>query len=262
MKWQELIESAQLDALGLLDEQEREAFDLAFARLPTDLKAQLRAEQDRAIRATLADTGTNELPPVHLRGNVLNAVKVASGGEVVQENRASRGMPPMRRARAVSPMWRAAALGLVAACVVMGGVVVQLMSSVERLGNESQAAQLARVFDDQFPRNSRDIAFDANTVHRIFAASKSFSGKAAVFANPRWESAQFQCLDFPVANGQRFRVVVLDESGAIAREVANFKFEGGRQFADLKVGAAELSRLAVVLVESNGTEAIVMTMRA
>ena len=47
MTWQEMIENAHLDALGLLDEQDRERFDSAFLKLPADLKTQLRAEQDR-----------------------------------------------------------------------------------------------------------------------------------------------------------------------------------------------------------------------
>lgn len=47
MKTQELIELAVLDAMGLLDEQEREAFDAAFDAAAPAIQAQVRREQTR-----------------------------------------------------------------------------------------------------------------------------------------------------------------------------------------------------------------------
>jgi hypothetical protein len=45
----ELIEMAVLDALGILDEEERASFERAFAAAAPGLQAQVRAEQARLV---------------------------------------------------------------------------------------------------------------------------------------------------------------------------------------------------------------------
>src|SRR5689334_12227061 len=106
MTWQEMIEAAQLDALGLLDEQERERFDAAFIKLPADLKAQLRSEQDRVVRFEVAEEGEIENPPASLKNLVLAAVKTASAQSLTVEHKGGRQVRPMRKS-IISPMWRA-----------------------------------------------------------------------------------------------------------------------------------------------------------
>jgi len=50
MNTYELLEAAQLDALGLLDDAERDAFDAAFFAASPDVQAQIRREQARLVR--------------------------------------------------------------------------------------------------------------------------------------------------------------------------------------------------------------------
>lgn len=259
MTWQEMIENAHLDALGLLDEQERERFDSAFLKLPADLKAQLRAEQDRAVRFDLSDCVDSDIElPAEMKATVLAAIKAAAGKSQTVEHKGGRVLPMSKKSRSVSAMWRASSLGLAAACVVMGGVIVQLLLSYQSLSDQSKQIAQSDEFRAQFPRKPRDIAFDTQTVHVIFKAQNGFAGEAAVFHHPKWDEAQFQCLNFPSHAGQKFKVVLLDSAGNAEKELAVFTSDGGRTFADIKVATTQLSNLAVVLVKDDGTQTIVM----
>ena len=75
MKTQELIELAVLDAMGLLDEAEREAFEAGFSSASPAVQAQVRREQTRLClsEALLPD----EEPPAGLRALVVEAVRKA-----------------------------------------------------------------------------------------------------------------------------------------------------------------------------------------
>lgn len=264
MIWQEMIEAAHFDALGLLDDQERERFDAAFMKLPADLKAQLRAEQDRAVGFEIGDVLDNDAiePPTNLKELVLSAVRTAAGKSHTVEHKAGRTLPMTKKSRAVSPMWRASSLGLVAACLVMGGVIVQLLFNVQTLSEQSKEIAQSDAFSEQFRRKPRDIAFDPKTVHVYFEPQNKFAGEATVFHHKDWEGmAMFQCLNFPSNANQTYKIVLLDKSGKAEKELANFPAAGGRKFVDVRVGLDQLARLAIVLVEANGTEAIVMTMK-
>ena len=155
-------------------------------------------------------------------------------------------------------MWRASALGLAAACVVMGGVIVQLLVGFQSVSDQSKQIALSDEFRAQFPRKPRDIAFSEKTLHSIFKAQPGFAGEAAVFHHPEWTEAQFQCLNFPSHVGQKFKIVLLDSAGNTEKELATFASDGGRTFAEVKVATTQLSSLAIVQVNDDGTETIVM----
>lgn len=259
MTWQEMIENAHLDALGLLDEQERERFDAAFLKLPADLKAQLRAEQDRAVRFDLSDCADSDIElPAEMKATVLAAIRAAAGKSQTVEHKAGRILPMSKKSRAVSAMWRASALGLAAACVVMGGVIVQLLVDVQSVSEQSRQIGLSKDFGAQFPRKPRDIAFSEKTLHTIFKAQPGFEGEATVFHHPDWTEAHFQCLNFPSHVGQKFKIVLLDSAGNAEKELAVFESDGGRTFKEIKVATTQLSSLAIVQINDDGTETIVM----
>lgn len=115
MSLQELIELAILDAMGLLDEREQSAFEAAFRVASPAIQAQVRREQTRLsrIEALLPDV----TPPAGLRAAVLAVIRdeIAAG----QKHVVGAIAPTMYKSRGVSPVWRAAALGLAAAAVVL-----------------------------------------------------------------------------------------------------------------------------------------------
>jgi hypothetical protein len=73
MNLQQMIESAILDAMGLLDDSEREQFERAFRTASPVIQAQIRREQTRLsqIEALLPDV----TPPASLRAAVVDAVR-------------------------------------------------------------------------------------------------------------------------------------------------------------------------------------------
>src|SRR5688572_23634462 len=113
MTTQELIELAVLDAMGLLDEEEREAFDGAFGAAAPAVQAQVRREQTRISLSQ--DLLPDVEPPAGLRSLVLEAVRKAMGQPAERRHRHARlGMLTLMPARQVSPMWRAASVGFAA----------------------------------------------------------------------------------------------------------------------------------------------------
>ena len=90
MTTHELLELASLDAMGLLDPEEREAFELAFRAAAPALQAQIRREQ---LRLSYIDGILPVVePPPGLRARVMAKVREAiesmtirkiSGGAIV-----------------------------------------------------------------------------------------------------------------------------------------------------------------------------------
>lgn len=117
MNTRELFEMASLDVLGLLDEQEREAFEIAFRQASPAIQAQIRREQLRfsEIESSLPDVQ----PPAGLRARVVAAVRDAIAA-VRTEPIATIGPNP-RVAYSSAPLWRAACIGFASASLVLGG---------------------------------------------------------------------------------------------------------------------------------------------
>src|SRR5262249_14914584 len=118
MKTQELLELAALDALGLLDEAEREAFDRAFRAAPPALQAQIRREQTRIAGddSLLPKVET----PMGLKARVLAAWREAVAA-VSNRSRTRRlvGALTLMPNRGVNPWWRAGAIACAAASLVL-----------------------------------------------------------------------------------------------------------------------------------------------
>ena len=129
MTLQELLESAQLDALGLLDPEDQEPFEAAFRAAPTQVQAQIRREQQRLC---VVDPLLPDVPlPGGLWPKVQEAVAKARlellAGEAFGEDatkhdaheRVARALP-MTRAKVVHRAWRASTIGFATAAVEIG----------------------------------------------------------------------------------------------------------------------------------------------
>src|SRR5688572_1624157 len=117
MTVQQLIELSILDAMGLLDEEERLQFESAFRSASPGVQAHVRREQTRLSR--IESLLPEVEPPVGLRALVLEAVRAHMASEVTDDGLSSLVIP-MARSRSVSPLWRAGALGLAAASLMLG----------------------------------------------------------------------------------------------------------------------------------------------
>ncbi|MDX2131544.1 MAG: hypothetical protein SFY69_05790 [Planctomycetota bacterium] len=252
MNIQELLENAHLDALGLLDPEERAAFDLAFLRAPEGVKAHVRAEQARVAvsPALLADAS----PPPALREKVLAGVRAAM---LEAEVRAVEDEPLVSRRR-VAPWWRPTAIGMLTAAALLGAAFVSVYFENAKLRQEVASSAVmndlmgmrlgAGVLDDTlFSPDTRRIVFEATDQAR----TAEFPGRAAVYVNPRWEDARFFCADLPTAPGASYRLVTLTADNRIAGEVAELPAEKAittRGLGELASG----TRLAIIRVGEGG----------
>lgn len=274
MTTRELIEAAQLDALGLLDESERDAFEQALAAAPPELKAQIRAEQARAadfdplLTAELAELQ----PPASLRERVLRAfreaVTAAAGSrtsvhEAAERRASSIDAVPVRRARRVNPLWRAAAIGFMAVAVVFGVAALQVLDRFDDLKRSSDSNLVTDIVNTQIgpAAQVRDMLFDQATQRLTFApVQANFVGEAAVFYNADWSGkARIFCRNLPQRSGV-YKVVVND--GDSTREIATLEGVGGLSTHEISVSVADLSKLAIVLVAQDGIATTVLTIRA
>lgn len=210
MTSRELFEMASLDVMGLLDEQERSAFEDAFRAAPPHVQAQIRAEQLR-----FAD-GSGILPsvepPVGLKAKVVAAVRDAIA-QVRPEPIARIGAGG--RLISTMPIWRAACIGFATASLVLG-----LFSwSVSQQNRRITEAFVSGVIIDQFIQSSgaqfTDMLTRPTVKHVSFVpAAKDFDGRAsaAVYVDESTSQGYLVCND--LSAGQTYRLVVEGADGS------------------------------------------------
>lgn len=264
MNLQQIIESAQLDALGLLEGEDLEKFESAFAALPAAHKAMIRAEQDRVIRFGWSE-GVIEgasidsafAPPAELKDRILTACH-----GIGRKTHVSATSPTaVRRAisgRRVTHWWRASALGLAAACLVLGAAFIQMQVSYGRITEQNRANAMQQAMNNEMAGYVSDMVFSTKTDRVVFASRSGFAGKASIFTSPEWKSAQLHCMSLPTSDGQQYKLVITDSSGATERVVKQFTSNGGMMSLEVNVNAAEASRLAIVMIDKTGRETLVL----
>lgn len=248
MSTQELLELAQLDAMGLLDEQDAHEFEVAFASAPAEIQKQIRDEQARMC--VLEPVLPEVEPPADLRAKVLASVhteivKAITQPEEVPASRAVEQMPVMApaiaaraevrheggrqvagpetgRRRGVNT-WRSAAIAFAAAAIVLGITTVQLQARFDQMSSQRRTGEVLGVVGTAFSGTARDFFFNASTERTLLAlqpAEKLPGGEdqwrhvnAAVFHNADWKSARLVCENLPSSNGERYQLVAVDEEG-------------------------------------------------
>jgi len=264
MRTNELIEMATLEALGLLSETEQLEYEAAFRAASPALRRQIRAAQQRS-----AEFEASLLPRVepadNLRTRVLAAVaeasalETSSGRAVV--HRPGRVVPKVRASRRVSPLWRAASIGLAIAVTVLGVWTVQLQEHNARLG---EAIVVNEFFDKIGPRQVDDTLFDGNTGRVILAAAadapSSFAARAVLLVNPDWKQARFVCSDLPVPKGGKatFELCLLDESDQVVQALKRFESEGRWESFDVPTADLAKGRLALLSAGADGLTKVIM----
>lgn len=265
MNTRDLIELSQLDALGLLDEQERDEFDAAFAGAGPAIRAQIRSEQSRLVKtdwvaceaeppeglreAVLGEMSLT-LRVADLRPRILDAIhdEIArrpvpqSGGALVHGP--GRTLPRIYPVRRVSPLWRAAALGFASAAVAFAGVTLYLKGQFDQLGSQRQrtadwgglGANLG-LPDVHFNQQLRQVYFTAH--------SDTTKGEATLYIKPGAPS-RVVVWRLPERKDRDYRIVLLDEEGKIGRELARFASGGSIQGIELDVPSDPAMRLAIV----------------
>lgn len=271
MTHRELLEHALLDALSLLDEDEREEFDRAFAAAPPQVQAHIRREQTRLVKmeSLLPDV----TPPASLRARVLEAVRAAIANERVaaeqtlairlHEPDAISRLPAVAHRRKVAAVWRAVALGCAAAAIVLGVTTMRLQGVLGELKTTQDALteQIAQAFG---PDYLIDALVDDST-QRIALASTDTTAtvpaEAAIWYNPDWRSAKLFGINLPAAKDNRYKLVIVDEAGQTVDVIAEFTFRGNgllNEEVPITVGLTG-DRLAILGEEEDGDSRMILS---
>lgn len=253
MNTQELIELAVLDAMGLLDEEEREAFDAAFSAAAPALQAQIRREQTRL--SVSADFLPDVEPPAGLRALVLEAVRKAMALPAPRKHRHARAMTlGLLPSRQVSPLWRAASVGFAAAAVVFGLTFLHLRGQFDELAIAVESDRL--ISEMQGAVGSPYVVAlltDPETVTREFTPVAGVTrGHARLWTHPQWGEGDESLLamaNLPTSSGP-FRVYTY-ESGALGEQLHEFEGQAGFQMVKFSSPLARTARLAIAAPDEN-----------
>lgn len=264
MKVQELTELALLDVHGLLDDEEREAFERAFAASPAAVQARIRREQVRFsdLTALLPDVEA----PSDLRARVLQRVRMAiMERDSARRDGPGRTLPPILHSKRVSPVWRAGALACAAAAVVFAVTTIQMRVQYDELHAKIQSdVLLSSMLANYGPNHLRDMLFDGRTERVMFtSANPAVQGEASLWTNPDWQSGRLFYLNLPRQTGEVYQLAVLDQSGNVVEVLASFDSSGGLMTRDVVAATSAGKQLAIVGPGPSGeqTPLMVATMK-
>lgn len=234
MNTRDLFENASLDVLGLLDDQERKAFEQAFRAADPALQAQIRREQLRvsAIDRWLPDVA----PPAGLKSRVVGAVRDAivavRDGEARERVAHRAGIFSIALQRNVSPLWRAACIGLATATIVLGGAVLrveqQYRTVASTVASDQRLTDVASTFGPKFA----DSLLADSSAKVSFRAADGSTARAALVIHEDAGDAYLLTRDLPSVDGG-YRLVRLNDQGAVDDVVATFDSRGVRSVFEL-----------------------------
>lgn len=218
----ELIEMASLDALGLLDPEERDAFERAFRAAAPAVQAQLRREQ---LRFSKMDDMLPQIEPsLGLRARVIAAVREAM--ETVAARRGTEAAPALRFPIGVSRFWRVGAIGAMAAAIVLGFSTLWISNETKDLNEARSQIAFNTAMDRDLGRRFTSSFMNANTQFVGFVpasdAPDARGARARLMFDPAKKQAELFVQDLP-ATDRDYEVVVVDKNGNTASAVISFK---------------------------------------
>ncbi len=267
MTTRELIELAQLDALGLLDDQEREAFDRAFVAAPASIQAQLRREQARLARTDWVPIDGE--PPAELRDAVLTDVAAAALKDRVMaavrremnapahRHGAGRLHPPIRPVRSVSRVWRVGAIASAAATVALAATTLFLQSQYSTLESEIRKTGMYNSLVSTRGFNLQDLVFNENSHLVHFESPSGFEGSATAFVDAGTQKVRLFHKNFAQELTQ-YRIVALDERGEEVGQAVQFNTDKKIDFVDFSVDLKNTMRLAIKEITPNHPEGVIV----
>lgn len=231
MTTRDLLETASLDALGLLDDQERAEFETSFRAASPEVQAQIRKEQLRF--ATLDDLLPNVEAPAGLRARVMAAVREAivavttptpADGTLARIGSAITGRPLMNTA----PVWRAACIGFATASVVLSLFFIWMSQETRRITALTNSDQIAEYFQQNLGADAFELLASGDLRQVAFvpaAMDLSEPVSAQLFIDTRNGEAVLFCKGLPKVDGT-YRLTVAQPNGT-SRVLRSFQNNGG-----------------------------------
>ncbi len=258
MTTRELYELASMDALGLLDDDERQAFENAFRAAPAHVQAEIRREQLREAQSTeyLPDVK----PPASLRARVIAAV-LGKAELLNTEPIASIG-PAARSAASTTAFWRAACIGFATATVVLAGFVYTVAEQNKIIAQEALDAEvIADLRDsdgrlDQYLYASETKFVSFHPAAALNADGANTKAKARLFYKDSTKSMLLVCSDLPIAPTE-YSFVLHKKSGDPV--VAPFKVTKDTTGIEIhSVDFSQLTRFEIRAPSRNGTAEVIL----
>ena len=243
----ELLEAALLDACGLLEPHESAEFERAFAASSEPVRAAIRREQARF--ADLTEVLPAVSPRAELRQMVIRSVMEAAGTardeaatRVIAHQPSADVRPSGRRSFS---LWRVSTFGFATAAVVMTVLAVQLRSEFDRVQQQIASNEATQFFLSNAPNAEFRSAVLSPVFDRVSLVSSDASTaetEASVFFDPQTGRAHLGLYKLPpLAVGEAYTIVQLDDAGAIIRTVERF------------VPTGEIGSVRFAFDPSNGT---------
>ncbi len=255
----EIMELARLDALGMLDTDERVVFERAFQDASPALREQIRREQNRLT--DISDLLPDVEPPQDLRGRVLHAVRDAmtavtgrTSGDVL-----ARIEPlAVNMRRNVSPVWRAACIGFATATILLMGISFSQHTTYEDALQAVRDGELAEQIAIQLGSQFHETFFSPTADHVAFipVADSTAVGKssvAKVMIDHEKEIALLVCDKLPRVDGQ-YALVITDEEGKVISTVARFDSNGVLESQTLPNNIMASARYAICTTDATTNE--------
>ncbi len=247
MNTQDLLEHASLDALGLLDEQERTDFETAFRGALPAVQSQVRREQAR-FAASDSLLPSVEVP-AGLKFRVMSAVRDAvQSFNRVEAVRRAEHTPFLRNLMWNStPLWRAACIGFATATVVLGvffSYVSERVQTIERMGLTVDALEEQM----HLSPGLLEAMLAGQTTQQAFVplAPEADAARALIMINPDTGEAHLIVDNLPVA-GAEYALVALGENEGEYTKLHAFDFTSIAYNVRAKLDTGvDLTRLAIV----------------
>lgn len=269
MNAQQLLEMALLDACGVLEPDELDAFERAFAEAPESVKAQIRREQSRF--ADHSQLLPNVEPRPELRRLVVGAVRKAANEELerslnfeqfVRDTAAQGPTPADLHQRRVFPIWRAAAI-ILGVTTLFGGVLsYELRGQIEDLGEQMSTINSADLFLEFGDMPGLKQAMMSPTAERLAftPVDDALDAGAAIYA----DEAQGRCYlissRLPALDNGRYEIVSLDDDGSVASTLTRFDSNGETDGHEFDFNEAVRGSIAIASRSATGALEIVMVL--
>lgn len=226
MDTNQLLELAALDVLGVLDPEERDAFEAAFSAAPPELQAQIRREQLRVARneRLLPKVET----PLGLRARVLAALREAMQTVGARKEVAGRISPAaleLAPVQGVNRWWRAASIGAVAAAIAMTTIALQFRSDYSNVQTVMKSDDISQAMQKHFGTWLERDLLSPTTRHIAFSPVGAWSGnpegvaKCVVLLDTAGSRGQMFVKNLPINVG--YTLVGLDKDGKVVKRFVN-----------------------------------------
>ena len=268
MKLNELLENAVLDAYGLLDEEQRLAFERAFRAAPQSVRDQIRREQERV--AGFESSLSQEHPNPELKDRVVAAVlaemeaeranneltaMALSGGDITGAVEASGR-------RYVSGWWQTAAIALLAVSSVLGTMVgLGVGREDNRIAEELMAILKSAGIKDSGTQASSILA--GHNLKRIpmeltDAALRFAGGATACIWVPTMSDRGIVAITSISAPKSMLVIRAKDAKGTLVyyKQMEMTSQYGLAEFSMREWGGASIE---VAILDKNGTETVLFT---